>query len=144
MYRKPLFITDNKNEDVVVSDHDIDSGAVIVTNRKGKHRFSYMGHPLGSELWPVGICTDTLSHILVCDIITDAVQMIDGDGQFPSYLLTKPKEMDKPRSLSYDVNTNSLWVGSNKDTKLCVYRHITESPRGYSISSFIISTLSRV
>lgn len=25
MYRRPLFITVNKNEDVVVSDHDIDS-----------------------------------------------------------------------------------------------------------------------
>lgn len=137
MFRRPLLITVNNNGDVVVSDNDIDSGPVIVTDIRGKHRFSYTGHPLGSELWPLGICTDPLSHILVCDIITDAVQMIDGDGQFLSYLLTKPKEMEKPRSLSYDVTTHCLWVGSNNDNKLCVYRHIPDAQRGSSILLFI-------
>uniref|UniRef100_K1P850 Tripartite motif-containing protein 2 n=1 Tax=Magallana gigas TaxID=29159 RepID=K1P850_MAGGI len=120
LYREPNFITENNNGDVVVSDYR----AVVVTERGGRHRFSYTGHPSGSRLEPRGICTDALSHILVCDYITKTVQMLDKDGQFLSHLLTKSQEMSVPRSLSYDVNTRRLWVGSYNN-KVCVYRYIT-------------------
>ncbi|XP_065937853.1 uncharacterized protein [Magallana gigas] len=121
LYSGPCFITENNNGDVVVS--DFMSGAVVVTERGGRHRFSYTGHPSGSGLAPCGICTDALSHILVCDVITDTVQMINKDGQFLSHLLTEPQEMRVPWGLSYDVNTHRLWVGSYN--KVRVYRYIT-------------------
>uniref|UniRef100_A0A8W8NJT7 B box-type domain-containing protein n=1 Tax=Magallana gigas TaxID=29159 RepID=A0A8W8NJT7_MAGGI len=119
----PRYITENNNGDVVVSDWL--SRAVVVTERGGRHRFSYTGHPSGSVLWPCGICTDALSHILVCDGTTETVQMINKDGQFLSHLLTESQEMDLPWSLSYDVNTHRLWVGSPYNNKVCVYRYIT-------------------
>lgn len=108
-----------------MSDYDYGSGAVVVTERGGRHRFSYTGHPSGSGLRPRGICTDALSHILVCDGRTNTVQMIDKDGQFLSHLLTESQEMGRPCSLSYDVNTHRLWVGSWDNNKVCVYRYIT-------------------
>ncbi|XP_052692433.1 uncharacterized protein LOC128170711 isoform X2 [Crassostrea angulata] len=123
LYSGPDYITENNNGDVVVS--DTWSGAVVVTERGGRHRFSYTGHPPGSVLWPHGICTDVLSHILVCDDRTKTVQMINKDGQFLSRLLTKSQEMGLPYSLSYDVNTHRLWVGSWNNNKVCVYRYIT-------------------
>ncbi|XP_065929641.1 uncharacterized protein [Magallana gigas] len=124
LYRKPNYITEN-NGDVVVSDYiDSGSGAVVVTERGGRHRFSYTG-PLGSGLDPRGICTDALSHILVCDDITDTVQMLDKDGQFLSHLLTESQEMGVPWGLGYDVNTHRLWIGSEDNNKVCVYRYIT-------------------
>nr|XP_034319633.1 uncharacterized protein LOC105342260 isoform X2 [Crassostrea gigas]XP_034319634.1 uncharacterized protein LOC105342260 isoform X2 [Crassostrea gigas]XP_034319636.1 uncharacterized protein LOC105342260 isoform X2 [Crassostrea gigas]XP_034319637.1 uncharacterized protein LOC105342260 isoform X2 [Crassostrea gigas]XP_034319638.1 uncharacterized protein LOC105342260 isoform X2 [Crassostrea gigas]XP_034319639.1 uncharacterized protein LOC105342260 isoform X2 [Crassostrea gigas] len=125
LYSDPLYITENKNGDVVVSDSE--SRAVVVTARGGRHRFSYTGPPSGSRLWPRGICTDALSHILVCDRYTKTVQMINKDGQFLSHLLTEPQEMGDPCSLSYDVNTHRLWVGSGSrdNNKVCVYRYIT-------------------
>uniref|UniRef100_A0A8W8NXP3 Tripartite motif-containing protein 3 n=1 Tax=Magallana gigas TaxID=29159 RepID=A0A8W8NXP3_MAGGI len=125
LYSIPNYITENNNGDVVVSDDVYPSGAVVVTERGGRHRFSYTGHPSGSGLWPHGICTDAMSHILVCDDITDTVQMINKDGQFLSHLLTKSQEMREPHSLSYDVNTHRLWVGSWDNNKVCVYRYIT-------------------
>ncbi|XP_065929523.1 uncharacterized protein [Magallana gigas] len=116
LYRKPNYITENNNGDVVVSDSKDDlSGAVTVTERGGRHRFSYTGRPSGSRLDPHGICTDALSHILVCDGKTKTVQMLDKDGQFLSHLLTKSQEMGEPQGLSYDVNTHRLWVGSRLD-----------------------------
>ncbi|XP_065939297.1 uncharacterized protein [Magallana gigas] len=124
LYREPLYITENNNGDVVVSDRVGSSGAVVVTERGGRHRFSYTGHPSGSVIWPRGICTDPLSHILVCDDKTNTVQMIDRDGQFLSHLLTKSQEMGGPRSLSYDVNIHRLWVGSWYNNKVCVYSYI--------------------
>ncbi|XP_052694833.1 uncharacterized protein LOC128173153 [Crassostrea angulata] len=126
LYIQPLYITENNNGDVVVSDViDHVSGTVVVTERGGRHRFSYTGHPSESGLWPRGICTDALLHILVCDGTTDTVQMLNKDGQFLSHLLTKSQEMGRPWSLSYDVNTHCLWVGSRYNNKVCVYRYIT-------------------
>uniref|UniRef100_K1Q913 Tripartite motif-containing protein 3 n=1 Tax=Magallana gigas TaxID=29159 RepID=K1Q913_MAGGI len=121
LYSVPHYITENMNGDVVVSD----SSAVVVTEREGRHHFSYTGHPSGSGLRPRGICTDALSHILVCDGRTKTVQMIDRDGQFLSHLLTELQEIGEPGSLSYDVNTHRLWVGSLDNNTLCVYRYIT-------------------
>eukprot|EP00105_Crassostrea_gigas_P043728 XP_019927876.1 PREDICTED: uncharacterized protein LOC105340573 [Crassostrea gigas] len=86
LYCDPRYITENNNGDVVVSDW---LSAVVVTDRGGRHRFSYTGHPSGSGLWSRGICTDALSHILVCDDRTNAVHIIDKDGQFLSHLLKK-------------------------------------------------------
>ncbi|XP_065945005.1 uncharacterized protein [Magallana gigas] len=121
LYSDPIYITENKNVDVVVSDNN---RAVVVTERGGGHRFSYTGHRSGSGLWPCGICTDTLSHILVCDGFSNTLQIIDKDGQFLSNLLINSKKMGEPLSLSYDVNTHRLWVGS-WDSKLCVFKYIT-------------------
>uniref|UniRef100_K1QSH4 Tripartite motif-containing protein 3 n=1 Tax=Magallana gigas TaxID=29159 RepID=K1QSH4_MAGGI len=123
LYSNPTFLAENNNGDIVVSD---DLSAVVVTDREGRHRFSYTGHPSGSGLSPCGICTDALSHILVCDIRTNTIQIIDKNGQFLSYLLTKSEEIDEPRSLCYDINTHHLWVGSDNSNKLFVYRYITQ------------------
>ena len=126
LYEEPLFITENNNRDVVVS--DIYRAAVVVTSRKGVHRFTYTGPPpSGSRLLPLGVCTDALSQILVCDNNTDTVQVISQDGQFLKYLLTEeqsPRIYYRPLSLSYDIHNHFLWVGSVGNNKLCVYRYI--------------------
>ncbi|XP_078312228.1 uncharacterized protein LOC111133281 [Crassostrea virginica] len=122
LYEKPLYITENKNGDVLVSDW---FRGVVVTSGEGVHRFSYTGPPSGSRLDPRGICTDVMSHILVSDWNTHTVQMLDRDGQFLSYLLTtqSPGIHYTPYSLSYDVTYHVLWVGSFNKT-LSVYRYI--------------------
>eukprot|EP00105_Crassostrea_gigas_P040506 XP_019924654.1 PREDICTED: uncharacterized protein LOC105332693 [Crassostrea gigas] len=122
LYRGPNYITENNNGDVVVSDS---YSAVVVTDRGGRHRFSYTGPPSGSGLWPHGICTDSLSHILVCDDTTNTVQMLDRDGRFLSHLLIRPSGIFSPHSLSYDVNTHRLWVGSEDNNMVVIYRYIT-------------------
>lgn len=121
LYKKPYYITENNNEDVVVSDF---LSAVIVTERGGRYRFSYTGPSSESGLWPSGICTDTLLNILVCDIKSRTVQLIDMNGQFMLYLLVRPPGIFHPCSLSYDVKTDRLWVGSDKN-RMCVYRYLT-------------------
>lgn len=75
-----------------MSDFDV----VVVTDCEGKHRVTYTGHPLQSELSPRGICTDALSHILVCDLKTETIQIIDKDGQFLSNYLTDSQKIEKP------------------------------------------------
>ncbi|XP_062590254.1 E3 ubiquitin-protein ligase TRIM56-like [Saccostrea cucullata] len=79
LHSNPTCIVENCNGDVIVSDIDWLGGAVVVTDRVGRHRFSYTGHQSGLRLQPRGICTNALSHILVCDLETVTIQIIDKD-----------------------------------------------------------------
>lgn len=133
---------------------DIEHSAVTVTSEKGKHRFSYTGPQLTSKpLYPRGVCTDALSHILVCDVSTHTVQLLSEDGQFLKFLLTdkSPGIDHSPYSLSYDVQTNRVWVGSGpwdlyasrfsrkqKSPTLSVYKYIDRDLSLTGKSNFLL------
>ncbi|XP_061171207.1 uncharacterized protein LOC133180750 [Saccostrea echinata] len=121
LYKSPAYITENRNDDVIVS--DLDKG-IVVTEHEGKYRFTYAGPPSGSGLAPLGICTDALSHILVCDRNTQTLHMINKDGYFLSLIQTRQHHgIFSPWSLNYDYKTHLLWVRSWND-RVCVYRYI--------------------
>lgn len=122
LFMFPIFITENKNGDIIVSE----GHRLVVTDHAGQYRFSYKGPPLGRVLLPFGVCTDALSNILVCDGETNTVQMIDKDGKFLSFLLTDESPgITCPVCLSYDVNTNFLWVGEKNLNTVFVYKYIS-------------------
>ncbi|XP_078328620.1 uncharacterized protein LOC111115148 isoform X2 [Crassostrea virginica] len=124
-YKRPIFITENTNKDVVVSDEGY--SAVVVSNREGRHRFSYKGHRPESRLDPRGICTDPLSNILVCT--SGTVQMIDKDGQFLVDIFREPFLFEFiPISLCYEVDRNVVWIGSRENKTILGYRHIDRKP----------------
>lgn len=122
LYKAPIYITENNNGDIVVSDYDLTiltSGALVVTDFNGLYRFQYTGNPPESGLEPYGICTDALSRILVCDGRTNKIHLIDSDGQFLAYFDIISKDIVSPCSLSY--NTKYLCVGSRESNKVCIY-----------------------
>ena len=87
LYRNPRYITENNNGDVLVSEGT--HYALVVTTQTGVRRFSYKGPPPSeSGLFPHGVCTDALSHILVCDPASHTVHMLSQDGEFLKYLMT--------------------------------------------------------
>ncbi|XP_062612912.1 uncharacterized protein LOC134274669, partial [Saccostrea cucullata] len=122
LYTMPVYITENRNGDVIVS--DLLRFAVIVTVCGGSYRFSYTEPPSKSDLEPYGICTDALLHILVCDYNTQSVHIIDCDGNFLSQVHTSSDGIDIPYGLSYDDKTNLLWVGSGIKNTVNIYRVI--------------------
>lgn len=86
---------------------DFTTVAVVAKDRRGKHRFYYTGSKL--EFRPRGICTDALSHILVCDDATRSIHMLHRDGKLIPRIL-EGSEIGRG-SLSYNSNTHQLWVG---------------------------------
>ncbi|XP_062618328.1 uncharacterized protein LOC134279934 [Saccostrea cucullata] len=118
LYGWPTYITENHNGDVIVSD----LVCVVVTDRDGNYRFSYTGHTSVFGLWPGGICTDALSHILVCDDWTESVQMLDSEGHYLTEIDTSQHGIDKPWGLSYDEDTQLLWVGAENNNTVNLYR----------------------
>ena len=129
LYGTPIYITENNNGDVVVSDerHRHFIRAIVVTSRSGNFRFFYNGHPslkssflLGIN--PRGICTDIFSNILVCDTNTKTVQIIDRNGHFLSYLLVY-QALGKTHLhvLAMTQYTHRLWVGAFEGTNKCLF-----------------------
>jgi type II secretory pathway pseudopilin PulG len=118
LYSSPLYITENINSDVCVSDSN--KRAVVVVNQSGEHRFSYTGQ--GSEFEPHGICTDALGHILVCNgtLHSDGVHLLDQDGQFLSLLLTADCH---PRGMCVDDEKN-IYVGRYNNNTVTVYKYL--------------------
>lgn len=127
LYCKPYYITENHNGDVVVSDSGLHtSGAVVVTNHEGRHRFSYTGPQPESVFQPLGICTDSMSHILVCDTLNRSIQLLHKDGQFLCHLEIEEHLLFFPY-FSYDVFTNCLEVRPQDNDKFFKYRHINSN-----------------
>ncbi|XP_062598675.1 uncharacterized protein LOC134260107 [Saccostrea cucullata] len=129
LYSDPRYITENRNGDIIVSDYN---NGVVVTDFGGQHRFSYTGPPSGPALKARGICTNALSHILVCDANTQTVQVIDEDGHFLSELqLMQQHGTYWPWSLGYDDKNYLLWVGSANSNDVFVYRHVKRQLEEY-------------
>ncbi|XP_062619375.1 uncharacterized protein LOC134280940 [Saccostrea cucullata] len=120
LYSVPRYITENRNRDVIVSDWH---HGVVVTERSGKHRFSYRGPTSRHRLLPCGICTDPLSNILVCDAGSHTVHLVDVDGNFLSLILTQQHGINIPYCLGYDDKNNLLLLGSSHNT-IKEYRYI--------------------
>nr|XP_022297076.1 tripartite motif-containing protein 5-like isoform X1 [Crassostrea virginica]XP_022297077.1 tripartite motif-containing protein 5-like isoform X1 [Crassostrea virginica] len=119
LYRCPCYITENINGDICTSDRS--KRTVVVVNKSGQHRFSYTGQQSG--LFPNGICTDVLGHILVCESFSDTVRLLDQDGGFLSVILSPQQGIEFPRGVCVDEE-NNLYVGQYLNNTVTVYKYL--------------------
>ena len=119
LYEWPKYITENKiNGDIVVSDEE--KCALVVVDKKGRHRFNYTGQSTGRSFEPHGVCIDREGHILVThkDWHTKdrfvVVSLLDKDGRFLSQLLKEQYDLYASLSLCVDDKKNVYVAFRNK------------------------------
>ncbi|XP_062614361.1 uncharacterized protein LOC134276096 [Saccostrea cucullata] len=108
-----LYITENGNEDICVSDVN----AVVVTDAGGLLRFRYKGLSDDSQFDPYGICSDSQNNIIIADMKKNRIHLIDQNGEFLHYI--QYKDMNMPRALCIDED-NNLYVGEWTSEKIKV------------------------
>ncbi|XP_062573977.1 uncharacterized protein LOC134235824 [Saccostrea cucullata] len=118
----PIFITENKNGDIWVSDRHRE---VVVMDKLGQHRFNYRGL-YKSDFYPCGICTDILGQVLVCDAFDPSIHLVDQNGQFLRHLLTEEHGLRCPMALCVDEKHN-LYVGEKNSNTITVYKYLQET-----------------
>lgn len=125
LYVETIFITENINGDIIVSDNG--KNAIVAIDHSRRHLFNYKGHRPLTTFRPGGICTDVFGHILVCNVSDNPnVHLLDQKGHFLAYLLTEYQHgFDCPQALCVDSEHN-LYVGFSNDNEINVYRYIKE------------------
>lgn len=109
LYKFALYVTENTNGDVIVS--DFKAKAIIVVDRLGVYRFIY---PERTNEITVGICgvvTDSMGHIIVTDSQGNSVHMLDKYGRFLRFIAPE-KEIASPRAVCI-VNEEEILVGES-------------------------------
>jgi hypothetical protein len=108
------YINENRNLDICVADRD--ARAVVVVNASGKLRFRYTGHPsnTGERFDPVGLTTDSQSHILTTEWANHRIHILCQDGQFVRYI---DCGLHYPFGLCVD-NSDNIFVAESWSSKV--------------------------
>lgn len=126
LYVKPVYITEQTNGNVTVSDSD--KRSVVAVDKWGQYCFEYKGHYPKSDFHPRGICSDLRGNVLVCNSSTEnpSVHLLDQNGQFIKILLTKEElKMQTPCALCLKED-QLLYVGYLHNT-INVYRYPSDN-----------------
>ncbi|XP_061167505.1 uncharacterized protein LOC133176399 [Saccostrea echinata] len=109
LYGSPIFIAENKNGDVCVSDAHYNR--VTVVDLKGIFKFYYSGQQMLRKyptFYPKGITTDSQCHILVADQQNNCIHIVDRIGQLVSFITDI--SLDEPYCLCVG-KADELFVG---------------------------------
>lgn len=120
----PYRVAENIDGSIAVSDWISDKeGRVVVFSHDGKVRMVYYGTSKGRSFLPYGICTDKFGHIIVGDIISQEIHLLDIRGHFLMVLISK-EELDNERPYSVAVDhMGTLWVG-NERAQIKIFRYL--------------------
>jgi hypothetical protein len=118
LYRFPQFVTENANLNIITSDRT----SVVAVDIDGGKRWSYSGPTkTGSGFLPSGICCDMLMNIVLYDVYSNNVYLLDRDGEFLGRLLVLGNAWI-PQGLCFDEE-NRLYCGDRSKVLVYKYEH---------------------
>ena len=99
------------NGDYVVSDDEI----IVCVSREGEFRWKYE-----LNFNSFGLVCDQYDNTVVAEYVDQIVHLLSKDGVLIKTMLTKNDGIEKPYSLSIDIN-GYLWIGQDKNGKVVQY-----------------------
>ncbi|KAJ8300361.1 hypothetical protein KUTeg_021880 [Tegillarca granosa] len=127
IYKEPRYVVHHEDGDVWVSDVGIK--CVVVTNKHGRIRFKYKGPQnvnikMRHEFKPHGLAITKSGTILVNDHKNSTVHLVDKNGQFIQFFLTRLHGIDKPTAIAIDT-TGNIWI-SCWNCKVHIFQAMTD------------------
>ena len=122
LFRCPYGVAQSKvNSDLYISDPR--ANKVVALDKDYRVRYEYTGRGDRKYFSPCGLCTDNTGHLLITDnnMYNNIVHILNRNGVFIQYLLTREQGLKTPWSVDVDGEGNA-WVGeSNGDVKVVKY-----------------------
>ena len=114
LFRYPYRVAQNKvNNDLYICDkggrYIYSSGKIIALNTSYHLKYEYTGQG-NTVIDPMDLCTDSAGHVLITYHHNHTVDILDRDGRFLQYLLTREQGLGEPVSINVDGEGNT-WVG---------------------------------
>lgn len=123
LYSNPLFICENTNFDICVSDWD--QSSVVVVDSSGEFMFAYIGNRelrrYKNKFSPRGLACDALQHILVSDFLNNIIHIVNHNGHFLRFIDNCDLYCPQDLSISCD---NELYVVCNSTDILKVISYL--------------------
>ena len=109
LFSQPISLVQGKvNNNLYIS--DVTAGKVLALDKDYRVRFEYTGQGDTESFTPRGLCTDNNGRVLITDYCNHRVHILDKNGQFLLYLLTKEQGLREPYCIDMD-NEGNAWVG---------------------------------
>nr|XP_022342733.1 uncharacterized protein LOC111136280 [Crassostrea virginica] len=105
LYEQPNYITENINGDICTSD----KSKVVLVDSSGKKSYFYPDND--SKFRPFGICTDKTGHILVSDLVSQSVHVLNQDGSYLSSILSPQGDLSFVFGICVVDSNNYICVG---------------------------------
>lgn len=123
LYSYPIYITENDNKFVCVSDYYLNAVVVVRKNRARKFNYGVVQNTQGFK--PYGICAYNSQTIFVCDEVSEKIHLVKHKYRQirteSSYPISSLQELSHPRALCLD-NDKYLHVGQSHSKKVRVYK----------------------
>ncbi|KAJ8321382.1 hypothetical protein KUTeg_001064 [Tegillarca granosa] len=122
LFVNPRFICTNINGDIIVSDN---RDKVVAVNKSGTKRFIYDGkeRKLQKSFDPWNVVTDKYGNIMIADYNNSAVHVLNQDGKFIKYLITREHGCNKPFGMDIDTS-DRLWVCNVGNKKVVIVKYL--------------------
>lgn len=121
----PTSVCENINSDICITDENMRN--IMVIDKDLDIRFVYDGNISKGDVvkfTPRDICCDSAGHILVADFSNRMIHLLDEDGYFICYLLTKTDNLSYPHGLCVDKE-DRLWVAERFSKKIRVFQYLS-------------------
>lgn len=121
----PTAVCENINNDVCITDEGMRT--IVVIDKDLDIRFVYDGNISTADVKkfiPRDICCDSIGHILVADFANRMIHLLDEDGHFICYILTKADNLSYPHGLCVDKE-DRLWVAERFSKKIKVFQYLS-------------------
>ncbi|XP_076099534.1 uncharacterized protein LOC143068995 [Mytilus galloprovincialis] len=118
LFSNPLYITTTRNGNIHVVDRisDYGRGKVVILRQGGHIINQYTGHSIINKSYPfkpVSIVTSSSDNLVVVDIATKNLHILNDNGHFISYFNTKDIGIKHPYSLALNT-TGHLYIGCGR------------------------------